>query len=391
MAQIRDFAYAPFHPMHYGPPPPPTPPAPSSSGTSTPASEWPGHRRLSDPWDGGAASGIGHNNSNWSAGPWGGDGALFDDVDDEGEALPSTSFGDDEGPRRGRGQQQQYHRKSKSYADVSDYERGRRRGESAGWQGQRRSRGEEGGGGFLAGGAQSDPAGRESLRLSRGYGYPTTTSTTTSDHREGGGGWTKPAAAGQSRQHQLSPRTFTASSRASSTAESDSFPLDAEDSPPEEYPPFRSSLGPDDENLYAGRSLALYPFEPENGNELRLAEGQVIMVAYRHGQGWLVAEDPQTGEQGLVPEAYVRLLSDLPHFDPETGEFADVEGEGAKEEEEMEEEDVDDDDDDDGVGIVPVGEDGGVAVVGEDQEGEDGRVDEGFEVPDEPLVMKRSR
>lgn len=338
---------------------------------------------MSDPWDGGAVVGIGNNKINWSAGPWGGDGALFDydDDDDEGEALPSTSFGDEEVARRGRGQgSQQYHRKSKSYADVSDYERGRRRGESAGWQGQRRSRGEDGGGGFLAGGPQSDPAGRESLRLSRGYGFSTTT-----DHREGGSGSMKSTTAGQP-HHHLPPRTFNTSSRTSSTAESDTFPLDTEDSPPEEFPPLRSSLGPDDENLYAGRSLALYPFEPENGNELRLTEGQVIMVAYRHGQGWLVAEDPRTGEQGLVPEAYVRLLSDLPHFDPETGEFAEVDGDGVKEESEEEEEREE---------LVAVREHGRVvALTGEREmelEEEEGRVDEGFEVPDEPLVMKRSR
>ncbi|KAF2720872.1 hypothetical protein K431DRAFT_205058, partial [Polychaeton citri CBS 116435] len=55
-------------------------------------------------------------------------------------------------------------------------------------------------------------------------------------------------------------------------------------------------------------SIALYDFEPENANELRLREGQEIMVSYRHGQGWLVAEDPTTGEQGLVPEEYVRLV-----------------------------------------------------------------------------------
>ncbi|EME46884.1 hypothetical protein DOTSEDRAFT_94498, partial [Dothistroma septosporum NZE10] len=55
-------------------------------------------------------------------------------------------------------------------------------------------------------------------------------------------------------------------------------------------------------------SLALYSFEPENDNELRLTEGQTVLVAYRHGQGWLVAENPETGEQGLIPEQYVRLL-----------------------------------------------------------------------------------
>jgi len=105
------------------------------------------------------------------------------------------------------------------------------------------------------------------------------------------------------------------------------MPLDAEIPSSPSHSPQRQSIGPEDEELYAGPSLALYSFEPENANELRLTEGQRILVAYRHGQGWLVAEDPRGGEQGLVPEEYVRLLSDLPHDDPETGEFLDIEGE----------------------------------------------------------------
>jgi hypothetical protein len=83
-------------------------------------------------------------------------------------------------------------------------------------------------------------------------------------------------------------------------------------------------MGPEDEELFAGPSLALYSFEPENSNELRLIEGQEIMVSYRHGQGWLVASDHRTGEQGLVPEAYVRLIADMPNYDPETGQFVDL-------------------------------------------------------------------
>lgn len=86
-------------------------------------------------------------------------------------------------------------------------------------------------------------------------------------------------------------------------------------------------MGPEDEELFAGPSLALYSFEPENSNELRLEEGQEIMVSYRHGQGWLVASDPRSGEQGLVPEAYVRLIAEMPNYDPETGEFFDMEDE----------------------------------------------------------------
>lgn len=57
-----------------------------------------------------------------------------------------------------------------------------------------------------------------------------------------------------------------------------------------------------------GRAVALFDFVPENDNEAPLAVGQVVWVSYRHGQGWLVAEDPATGETGLVPEEYVRML-----------------------------------------------------------------------------------
>lgn len=58
-----------------------------------------------------------------------------------------------------------------------------------------------------------------------------------------------------------------------------------------------------------GKAIALFEFVPENDNEVPLREGQVIWVSYRHGQGWLVAENPETGETGLVPEEYVQLLS----------------------------------------------------------------------------------
>jgi hypothetical protein len=60
-----------------------------------------------------------------------------------------------------------------------------------------------------------------------------------------------------------------------------------------------------------GKAVALFDFARENDNELPLVEGQVILVSYRHGQGWLVAQDPKTGESGLVPEEYVRLLRDI--------------------------------------------------------------------------------
>lgn len=65
-----------------------------------------------------------------------------------------------------------------------------------------------------------------------------------------------------------------------------------------------------DEEMH-GKAVALFDFERENENELPLVEGQIIWVSYRHGQGWLVANDPKTRESGLVPEEYVRLLRDI--------------------------------------------------------------------------------
>ncbi|KAF1979279.1 hypothetical protein BU23DRAFT_367130, partial [Bimuria novae-zelandiae CBS 107.79] len=53
---------------------------------------------------------------------------------------------------------------------------------------------------------------------------------------------------------------------------------------------------------------ALFDFTPKHYNELVLSEGQIILVSYRHKMGWLVAQDPKSGESGLVPEEYVRLL-----------------------------------------------------------------------------------
>ncbi|CAN3371903.1 hypothetical protein DIURU_004618 [Diutina rugosa] len=58
------------------------------------------------------------------------------------------------------------------------------------------------------------------------------------------------------------------------------------------------------------QAIALFSFTPENDNEMLLKEGQIIWISYRHGQGWLVAEDPESGETGLVPEEYVEICYD---------------------------------------------------------------------------------
>lgn len=59
-----------------------------------------------------------------------------------------------------------------------------------------------------------------------------------------------------------------------------------------------------------GHAVALFDFVPENDNEAPLKAGQVVWVSYRHGQGWLVAEDLATGGTGLIPEEYVQMMKE---------------------------------------------------------------------------------
>lgn len=65
------------------------------------------------------------------------------------------------------------------------------------------------------------------------------------------------------------------------------------------------------EDGYPGKAIALFDFHRENDNELPFVEGQVLWVSYKHGEGWLVAQDPKSGESGLVPEEYVRMLREI--------------------------------------------------------------------------------
>lgn len=77
----------------------------------------------------------------------------------------------------------------------------------------------------------------------------------------------------------------------------------------------RESESDDEDYSYSSdeincKAVALFDFMPENDNEVALTEGQIIWISYRHGQGWLVAEDSETGENGLVPEEYVEIYYD---------------------------------------------------------------------------------
>lgn len=301
-ALVRDFAYPAFHPMHYGPPPEPP------SGATTPGSEFSQSRRLSEPQDNSYSS-------SGRAGPWGGDGYLYPDQGGDFEALPSTSFGDDGDDDEHLAVRRSRHRQSRSLNNISEWEGGRRR-ESGSNDAM-----------FHFSTSQLDPAGSESLRHSRGF-------TPSNSKRDSHFARTLSA-----RSYHNSNNTPNSSAAPRSGEDEDLIPLDSEASTHAQSPQ-RASMGPEDE-LFAGESLALYAFEPENPNELRLHEGQIILVSYRHGQGWLVAEDPATGEQGLVPEEYVRLVRDIEGWDAERGTFI-MDGDEADADPEA---DVDDSDD----------------------------------------------
>ncbi|KAL9115678.1 MAG: hypothetical protein Q9227_000046 [Pyrenula ochraceoflavens] len=287
-ALVRDFAYPVNHPFHYGPPP-------LGSGLSTPASE---SRRLSDPalasWD--------DSRGQWSATPpW------FDEISHRGgpgsfsrEKLPAMTFSDDHGPPYSEDEDlhspvvtTSRHKKHKSSA--SGHERGRSPGDR---------------GVFV--GLNGD--GSETYYVNEGAD---------DDNANGPGGELVTYPPDQARHsHLLSPH-YTNQTPSSSIPPSHTGPThpqydsedaysedDDEDSSARYSRNYSFTIASPDEEMH-GKAIALFDFTREHENELPLQEGQVILVSYRHGQGWLVAEDPTTGESGLVPEEFVRLLRDI--------------------------------------------------------------------------------
>lgn len=242
-----------------------------------------------------------------------------------GQQLPRTSFGEDdefggeedEGDGYGLVGVKQRHRKSKSYASLEEY--GRRR--SSGKEGRRKS--------SRAQGSSYQEAGLNSEGLFYGGESAPSEAEELQDQQ----------AVQPANGHGSGSGAERRDSRFASTLPNRSYAHSPEgEGSPERVPPFLSSSPspttptspsnhrPESSSLdetFAGPSLALYTFVPENANELALREGQIIQVGYRHGQGWLVAMDLETGEQGLVPEEYVRLLRDIEGW----GEDEETEGE----------------------------------------------------------------
>ncbi|AGO13703.1 AaceriAGL169Cp [[Ashbya] aceris (nom. inval.)] len=87
----------------------------------------------------------------------------------------------------------------------------------------------------------------------------------------------------------------------------------------------RQSIVMPGEYVVNKHAVALYDFVPENDNELELREGSIVYISYKHGQGWLVAEDSARTKTGLVPEEYVSILEEEDEPDVVAGGRADDE------------------------------------------------------------------
>ncbi|KAF7588911.1 HOG (high osmolarity glycerol) pathway protein [Aspergillus hancockii] len=271
-ALVRDFAYPPTHPLHYGPLPP------RASGASTPASE---QRRLSDPpapWD--------SSRGQWSTGPWSTDHSYGH------QQLPAMSFGD--GPP--------YSEDEDLHSPVFSAPR-HRKNKSTGTDlngGRKRSTGQQGGVSYLG------EADRGMYVGTHADGSETYYVNDEDETDDGPGGEYVTYPANESRHSYAGPYEGYQSYDPDVEYESEE-----DDYTGDRYNgDFQFAVGCPDEEMH-GKAVALFDFTREHENELPLTEGQVIFVSYRHGQGWLVAEDPRTGESGLVPEEFVRLLRDI--------------------------------------------------------------------------------
>ncbi|RMY54953.1 hypothetical protein D0865_04437 [Hortaea werneckii] len=298
-ALVRDFAYPYFHPMHYGAPPEP-PSEATTPGAFGEGEQWGSGRRLSDPMD---APGSG-----WTAGPWGEHGGVrnrygtSEEPEDMGrldgsgdfENLPRTSFGgggidDDlvEGIGGGSGTRRQHSRKSRSYGNMADFERGRRR-ESAGYRRSRTGQDAASGGAaagdmfHFSGSSQADAAGRDTLRQSRNYGRRDShfASMPSSYHHA--------ASRSDPEIHNLEPNG------GESYDEDTTIPLDLTAPTSPSHSPQRTSMVPEDEELYAGQSLV----EEENDEGGGTAELGRSSQAGREGKA-AVKSDAQD-EKGTV-------------------------------------------------------------------------------------------
>ncbi|KAJ5808168.1 hypothetical protein N7474_009437 [Penicillium riverlandense] len=258
-ALVRDFAYPAIHPLHYGPPPQ------RASGVSTPVSE---QRPLSDP-----PTSLDTPRGQWS---WNTEGSH---VSQGHQQLPAMSFGD--GP---------------PYSEDEDLHSpvvtSRKKEDANGMLVDDHGVAEAPGNGNRGTFISLNPDGSETYYVNDGGAM---------EDGPGGEYVTYPPREGY----------FDGYANQQSYAHDPNFESEDEYMGGNRYSTdYQFAVGCPDEEMH-GKAVALFDFAREHENELPLTEGQVIYVSYRHGQGWLVAEDPKTGENGLVPEEFVRLLRDI--------------------------------------------------------------------------------
>lgn len=280
-ALVRDFAYPVAHPNHYGPPPAASEP---TTAPSTPSSER--NRRMSDP----AAT-------NWDRenGPWKGE-AYFST-----QQLPQLAYGDgppyseDEDLHSPVVKSSRHKRNKSSHPDMGPQSGGPNSDLNDGARGYVIRVNQDGSKTYIPRDEdESDDGPGDDLVT-----YPPDDIGRLAPDRYG------PGNAHQRRN--MSNRVRTGEDVEDSEDDSLGLP-DRDDS---RYSrDYQFTIASPDEEMH-GKAVALFDFERENENELPLTEGQIIWVSYRHGQGWLVAEDPKTQDTGLVPEEYVRLLRDI--------------------------------------------------------------------------------
>ncbi|KAL8920552.1 MAG: hypothetical protein Q9208_006174 [Pyrenodesmia sp. 3 TL-2023] len=295
---VRDFAYDIKHPFHYGPPPESSG---ATSAASTPTSEH--QRQLLDPADEAWNTG----NSEWTpdlTGPWVGGGMYASD-----ERLPQMAYGD--GPPYSEDEDlhspvivSSRHKKQKLSFMAASADNGRRKIRSSG-PGDGDGDDEDYFGG-INGARVGPPEGQVA------NGFHRNLVADPPDHIEQS--TLAPSRyTGNRDSHfaaMLPNRSYRQEDEASQSSADDQseLPDDLHDS--RYSKDYHFTIASPDEEMH-GKAVALFDFTKENENELPLSEGQVIWVSYRHGQGWLVAEDPKTGDKGLVPEEYVRLVRDI--------------------------------------------------------------------------------
>ncbi|KAI9845566.1 MAG: HOG (high osmolarity glycerol) pathway protein [Sclerophora amabilis] len=308
---VRDFAYPALHPLHYGPPPEPSG---AASGVSTPISE--SQRRISDPaltsWDGPAGG--------WFAGPWGGDGSMAGEQATSLGLQDGPPWSEDEdlhSPVVTSSRQNPKHKRYKSSLEPYSGEQGRSMRRNADMMAPQNFDSERG---YFAGtradGSELYYVGEDDAAADGPGGeyvtYPPDPSraSTLAPYNVPGQRDSHFAATLPNRSYVNHSAKGSRSYDREGFPEALSSPDNGEDDDSRYSRDYQFTIASPDEEMH-GKAVALFDFMRENENELPLVEGQVIWVSYRHGQGWLVAEDPKTHESGLVPEEYVRLLRDI--------------------------------------------------------------------------------